>query len=188
MKLLPQLVLTLSAGLLCATGAVAAEDVRQLLSEAQQAYLRGDLTTAKAGFEMVYRIDPRNQVAIGYLRRIKVDEAGRGKGKGDQEKALAAVILPKVEFREATLVSALDFFKQMVSKVTEGKQAVSFVTQVPEEQLKQPVTLSLTNVPVTEALRYLGGLAGVTFEYDKYAIVVKPKGGAVSAQAAPVAR
>jgi hypothetical protein len=45
------------------------------------------------------------------------------------------------------------------------------------------VTLSLTNIPLTEALRYLGGLVNAKVEYDKYAIVIRPAGGA-----APVAR
>lgn len=186
MRFLPQIALASALALLGAMSASAAEDTKQLLSEAQQAYLRGDLATAKAGFEMVYRIDPRNQVAIGYLRRIKVDEA-KGGGKGsDQEKALRAVILPKVEFREATLGSALEFFRQTVAKATEGKQAVSFVPQIPEEQLKtQLVTLSLTNVPVTEALRYLGSVANVTFTYEKYAIVMRPRAGAEATPKTP---
>jgi hypothetical protein len=187
MKSLPTLALTLLLPLL-APAAPPVEGVQQLLTEAQTAYARGDITTAKANFEMVYKIDPRNQVAIGYLRRIRAAEGAGTKGV-DQEKSLAAVILPKVEFREATLGSALDYLKQAIAKASDGKQAVNFVAQVPEEQLKtQPVTLNLTNIPATEALRYLGGVAGLEFRYEKYAVVVKAKGSDTSAQAVPPAK
>jgi len=187
MKFLPILALTVFTSLLC-TPAFADESLQQLLTEAQTAYSRGDITTAKANFEMVYKIDPRNQVAIGFLRRIRAAEGARGKGV-DQEKSLAAVILPKVEFREATLGSALEYLKQAIVKASDGKQVVNFVVQVPEDQVKTlPVTLNLTSIPATEALRYLGGVAGLEFQYEKYAVVVRSKTGGASAQAVPAAK
>ncbi len=150
-------------------------EVQQLLTEGQTAFTRGDLAAAKSSFEMVYRIDPRNQLAIGYLLRIKAAEASKPKGI-DQEKQLATLILPKVELKEATLGSALDFLKKAVDKQSEGKLAVNFVVQLPDDQVKtQAVTLSLSNVPFPEVLRYLGGVAGLNFVYDKYAIIVKPQ-------------
>jgi hypothetical protein len=80
-----------------------------------------------------------------------------------------------VELKEATLGSALDFLKKTVDRQSEGKLAVNFVVQLPDDQVTtQPVTLSLSNVPFTEVLRYLGGVAGLNFVYDKYAIIVKP--------------
>ena len=119
------------------------------------------------------------------VKRKPLAEGARGKN-GDQEKNLAAVILPKVEFREATLGSALEYLKQAISKASDGKQVVNFVVQVPEEQVKtQPVTLNLTTIPATEALRYLGDVAGLEFQYEKYAVVVRSKGSGASAQAVP---
>ena len=177
MKLPPIFLSALLVTLPLAVLAAPAE-VQQMLTEAQTAYMRGDLATAKSGFEMVYKIDPRNQVAIGYLLRIKAAEANKPKGN-DQEKQLAALIVPKVELKEATLGAALDFLKKTVEKQSEGKLAVNFVVQLPDEQVKsQPVTLSLSNVPFTEVLRYLGGVAGLNFVYDKYAIIVKPMAAA----------
>lgn len=152
----------------------APEEVQQLITEGQTAFNRGDMETAKTNFEMVYRIDPRNQLAINYLRRIKYTESNRPKGT-DQEKLFAALIIPKVEFKEATLGSALDSLKKTVERQSEGKLAVNFVVQLPDEQVKsQPVTLSLSNVPFTEVLRYLGGVAKLSIVYDKYAVIVRP--------------
>jgi hypothetical protein len=162
------------------------QSAQQVLSEAQTAYIRGDIEGAKRGFEMVYRMDPRNQVAINYLRLIKAQEGKAPKGS-DMEHQLATVVIPKIELREATFAAALEFLRQSVAKTTNGKTAVNFVVNLPEESKNLPVTLVLTNVPFTEVLRYLGGLANVHFEYDKYAITVKPGSGAAPAAPAPAA-
>ncbi len=170
-------------------GLAAGAELQDLLTEGQTAYMRGDLPKAKAAFEMIYKIDPRNQVAIGYLKRIKVDELNKPKGN-DQEKQLAALIIPQISFKDATLGSALDYLKKSVEKASGGKQAVNFVIQLPAEQVNtQTVTLNLSNIPFTEAVRYLGDLANATIVYDKYAIMVKPKAGAPTLPApAPVAQ
>ena len=180
MKPLQSLIHT-CAVLFLATAAFAASlDIQELLTEGQVAYQRGDIDKAKKAFELVYRMDSRNQTAIGFLKRIKVDEANKPKGN-DQEIQLSSIIIPQIQFREATLGSALDYFKKTVEKQTNGKQALNFVVQLPAEQVNsQPVTLNLTNVPVTEALRYLGELVNATFVYEKYAIMVKPKAGAAA--------
>lgn len=174
MKTLPKILLHCTLVTLLAGGAFG-ESAQQLLSEAQTAYLRGDMATAKRNFELANQLDPRNPTAIGYLRLIKAKEAQDARGGGGQEKQLAAVIIPKVEFREATFGSALDFLKQQVAGQSQGKIAVNFVLQIPDEQVKtHTVTLSLTNVPFTEVLRYLGTLTGTTFAFEKYAIAVRP--------------
>jgi hypothetical protein len=178
MKLLQTLALTLLASL-ALTGSAVAEDVAKLLTDAQTAYLRGDVDTAKATFEMVRQLDPKNQTAVAFLRRIAVEEKNKG-GAPAMEKQLSTVIIPKVEFRDASLREALEFLRKKVTEITDGKQAVNFVVQVPEENAAK-VTVSLTNIPVTEVLRYMGGLAGVTFTYDQYAIVVRPAAGAAQA-------
>ena len=180
MKFPSLLIVVGSAAMLLAPEVRAQQSVQQLLTEAQQAYMRGDLETAKHQFQTVNRIDPKNPTAIGFLRRIQA-ESKAAANNASVEKQLSAVIVPKVEFRESTLGSALDYLKQVLAKSTEGKTSVNFIVQLPEDRVKtQTVTMSVTNMPFTEVLRYLGGLADIQFEYDRYAVVVKPK-SAVSA-------
>jgi len=169
---------------LCGAPVQAADAVSQLLAEAQAAFLRGDLPAAKAKFQSVKALDPKNATATGFLAKIAVQEAAVS---GSQEKQLAKLIMPKVEFKEATLTATLDFLKQSVNKLSDGKQAVNFVVQLPEGQAHAPVTLSLTNVPFTEVLKYLGSLAGVSFIYDRYAITVRPAAPTAQTTAAPAA-
>ena len=141
------------------------------------------LVAAKAKFESVIKLDPKNATAIGYLNAIAAKEAQAN--SGSQEKQLAKLIMPKVDFKEASLKATLDFLKQSVTKLSDGKQAVNFVVQLPETQANAPVTLSLTYVPFTEVLKYLGSLAGVSFTYDRYAITVRPAGPTAQATTAP---
>lgn len=173
MKLLPVLI----ASLLLPLGAFAV-DLPRMLSEAQTAMIRGDLETAKRNFQFVNQVDPRNPVAIGGLRQIAVLEAKQG-NSGQIEKQLAAVVLPQIQFREATFSEALDFLKKKVSEVTGGKQTANFVVQPGVDQ-NAKITLSLTNVPLTEALRYATSLVGAKTEYQKYAIVIQPASGAAN--------
>ena len=167
------------------TVGVSAATTQELLTAAQTAYMKGDVESAKKNFLAVAKADPKNQVAIGFLRKIAVEESKKPQVSTTQ-KQLEKLIVPKVDFRDATLGSALEFLKQTAAKSSDGKVNVSFVVQLPEEQKLQPVTLALANVPYSEVLRYLGELAKIDFVYDKYAIVVKPLAGAATAEAAPV--
>lgn len=162
-----------------------AESTQEMLTAAQAAYMKGDIETAKKNFQAVNKSDPKNQVAIGFLRKIVVDEAKRPP-VSSLKKQLDQLMVPKVEFRDASLGSALNFLKQAATKNSDGKVSVNFVVQLPEGQADtQTVTLSLANVPYSEVLKYLGEVAKVDFAYDKYAIVVKPHSGVSTADAAP---
>ena len=79
-----------------------------------------------------------------------------------------------VEFKDTSLQSALEFLRQHIASGSGDKLQVNFVLNVPPELANKRVTLQLDHVPVTEVLRYIGGLAGVSFEYQKYAILVTP--------------
>ncbi|MEO7317897.1 MAG: hypothetical protein ABIZ56_02795, partial [Chthoniobacteraceae bacterium] len=135
--------LLLLVGLLTSIGLTVgarAETLQELLTTGQTSYMKGDIETAKKSFQAVYKMDPRNQVAIGFLRKIAADEAKKPP-VSTLQKQLEKLIVPKVEFRDATLGSALDFLKLAATKNSDGKVAVSFVVQVPEEQTKtQTVT------------------------------------------------
>lgn len=186
MKLLPTL---LFAGLVLSTPSLfaAGESLQQIMTDAQTAYLQGDLATAKKNFEMVVQVDPKNQVARNYLRMIQTQQAAAPKGNAI-EKQLSTVILPKVDFREASIGSVFDFLRQQVPKVSNNKASVNFVLQVPDTTLQQQqVSLQLTNVPFTVALKYLCDLAELSAEYQQYAIKITPRGAGAKPVAAPEA-
>ena len=158
--------------------AALAGDISDLLTEAQRAYIRNDLATAKEKFELVRKLEPNNRTAIGYLRRIVADEIAQNAGKAPRnatQEALQKLVMEKVDLREVGLADALECLKQKANGLTGGKVAINFVLQVDEATQNMNVTIALQKVPFTEVLRYVGDLAGVVFVYEPYAIVVKPK-------------
>jgi hypothetical protein len=162
--------------------------VSDLLTEAQRAYLRGDFSEAREKFELVRRVEPDNRTAINYLRRIIVEQEKMG-GKhvpNATQTVLTSVILPRLDLREASLAEALEFLRQKGNQLAQGRVVINFVMQIDEATKANKVTLSLQNVPFTEALRYIGELANVQFVYEKFAIAVRPKGApAAQGAAAP---
>jgi hypothetical protein len=118
MKLL-QIPLTVLLAFILGATAFAA-DVQKLLSDGQTAMIRGDMETAKSKFEMVNQLDPRNVTAIAYLRQIAAQEKNKPTSP-QQEKALSQLVIPKLEFREATFTAALDFMKRKAAELSGGK-------------------------------------------------------------------
>ena len=97
-----------------------AESPRDLLIAAQTAYMKGDMETAKKYFQAVAKAEPKNQVAIGFLRKIAVDEA-KNPAPNTTKKQLEKLMLPKVDFRDATFSSVLDFLKNAATKNSDGR-------------------------------------------------------------------
>ena len=164
---------------LLAAANVYAVDFQQLLTAGQTAMLQGDITTAKAKFTEANRMDPKNPIVIGYLKQIAIQEQ-RAPQSPQIEKQLASIIVPQVQFREATFGSALDFLKKKATELSGGKQTVNFVVAPGIDQDGIKVTLNLSNVPLTEALRYVAELANAKVEYQKYAVMIKPANATAS--------
>ena len=187
MKLLPVLALSLAAAasLLAAPAAPPSAEVTQFLTEGQAAFNKGDYASAKTAFEMVYQLDSRNVSAISYLQKIKVLEKGAPKNV-DQERQLAGLIVPKVQLKDATIGSVFDYLKTTANKLSEGKVAVNFVLKLPDDVVKtQTITLSMNNAPFTEVVKYVAELANLNVQYQKFAVLVTPKGGVAADATAP---
>ncbi|MEO6846420.1 MAG: hypothetical protein ABI443_03540 [Chthoniobacterales bacterium] len=92
------------------------------------------------------------------------------------ERRLGRVIVPKVEFKETSLDSTLDFMAQIPVKTHQMETAVNMVkaykTANPElGDVK--ITLSLSNVPWTELLRYICLAANVQYRYEAFAVFIE---------------
>ena len=174
-------VLVVGLLLACGEGAMA-QSSQQLFTEAQRSYLSGDAESAKMKFQTVIELDPSNTAAKNYLRMIASQE--KKDGTGVLEKQLNSLVLVKVDFKDATFGSALEYLKQQAAKQSEGKIKVNFVVLLPPEFVEtQKVSLNLANIPFPQALHYLGELAGVDFKIENYAVSVRKK--AATGQASP---
>ncbi len=98
---------------------------------------------------------------------------------------LGALVLPSVKYEQASLGSMLDALSRQAADVSRGSVKPSFVF-LPSTDLSTQVTLHVENIPFTEALHYLGDLAGVDFSFDQYAISVVPKSAGASSPIAKI--
>ena len=153
-----------------------------LMAQAQRAYVAGDCDTATELFSEVLQLNPQNTLAIGYLRSIRVREAGAPPRASDPLKTL---MLPKIELKDATFSAALDFFKQAAAQQS---VTVSFVSQLPAAQMERTVTLSLGQIPFLDALHYLCGLNGADYKVERYAILIVPLATTAPPAASPAAQ
>ena len=144
----------------------------EMQAEAVRAFQAGDYATAKSLFESLLSLEPKNFAARNYLRAI----AQREKSGASLEGALRKILIPTVDFRDATVREAVAFVSQKVRELSGGKQSVNVVWLVsPEQTASARVTLSLRNVPASEVLRYIGESSNLQFSYDALAVKIKPK-------------
>jgi hypothetical protein len=104
---------------------------------------------------------------------------------------LMTFIIPRLEFREASIREAIDFLKQKSIQVDPdpdpGNRGVSIVLRLPVNQpagVPAPpavdpdgprITLSLSNIPLWEALRYVGEMAHLKLTVRAYALELAPE-------------
>ncbi len=166
---------------------VHAQTASQCYAQAIQAYNQGDIDGAKRQLALTLEIDKNFRPATALLQRIAQAQnasAGATPAAVVPVKSLERMVVP-VEFKDTSLQSALEYIRRRIEAASGGRTAVNFVLNVPPELANKRVTLQMDHVPVTELLRYLGDQAGVSFQYQKYAIVVTPAVGMAAPSSTP---
>lgn len=88
-------------------------------------------------------------------------------------KAAKAIIFPTVQFREASVQEAVEFFRLKARDLDPTKQGVNIVLKSDAALNKAQLTLDLKDVPLMEALRYVAALAGLELKAGDYAITLE---------------
>ena len=97
--------------------------------------------------------------------------AGRQAAADSSAPPAHPLILPQVEFRDATLDEAITFIRMKAREVDPAKKGVNILCK-PGAGPEAKITLSLKQVPVNEALRYVASLAshGLTNEGETFVL------------------
>ena len=180
LRLLPLLVFFVLLG----AASSQAQTASQLYAQGVQAYNQGDVEQAKRQLQLTLEVDKNFRPASALLNRIAQEQrvaGGAAPAAVVPTRSLERMVVP-VEFRDTSLQSALEYIRQHIEGSTSGKTTVNFVLNVPPELANKKVTLQLDHVPVTELLRYIGELAGVSIQIQKYAILVTPAPGNTAPQ------
>ena len=82
------------------------------------------------------------------------------------------IIIPSVEFRDATLAESIEFIRIKSRDLDPDKKGINILLKGDGGSAK--ITLSLKNVPVSEALRYCVELAGQKLSADENTFLVSP--------------
>jgi Tfp pilus assembly protein PilF len=155
--------------LIAAVRPVGAQTAQETYIKAVRAYQAGEVDTARQLFEQVLQTDPQNKGAIAFLGRIRATSGSATTLKLELDR----LMVPSVDFRDASLSAVLDFLPQLAQKESGGKMALNIVRAFPKEYGEEKmVTLALSNVPMSAVLTYVGRVAGVKIEYQPRAVVV----------------
>jgi len=117
-----------------------------------------------AAMDLLQR-SPNDEHAIAYLRLIQSARLAL-------EVPLQKMIVPKIEFREATLSDVLAFLHKMSGDLSADKKPVSFVFHAPPGTAIPTVTLSLHQVPMLDVLRYVTATTGLAYKVEPHAVII----------------
>lgn len=111
---------------------------------------------------------------FSYVIQLAGNAAAEAAAKPAAMKKAEAIVLPKIDFQEATLSEAVIFLGEKAKELDADKQGVNLILEPAAGGLEPTLTLSLANVPLSEALRYVAQLAGCKIFADDNAITLRP--------------
>jgi general secretion pathway protein D len=83
-------------------------------------------------------------------------------------------IFLSLDFNNATIEEATNFLSVESKRLDPNHKGVNFIIQPEASSTAKPVSITLNNVPLGEALRYVCQLANVKFKVQDYAISIVP--------------
>lgn len=92
-------------------------------------------------------------------------------GSASITQKLRTIIFPKVEFDGATLDEVVELLRVRSRDLDPEGKGISFVISAPPEARNKPISLTLSEVPMEEVLRYVGEMCGVTYKVDEHAVI-----------------
>lgn len=135
-------------------------------------------------FEQVLKANPNFVYARNYVVRCKTAMAQNLSPKNNLEGRLSRVIIPEIAFADAPIGDVLDYLASRAQEITKGETVVNFIYKgSPEQRTGTPITLSLRNVPLSEAIKYVGELSRSKVKYEPHAVVIDPNPSAEPASA-----
>ncbi len=147
---------------------VNAEDLNAVFQQGRAAYYRGDMDTAYQLLSRVAAANPKHQETANMLAFIRANHKPADNTLKNQ---YAAVTLPKIEMADVTLTEALEGLRALSKNASGGKVSPNVIVKG-EELIQRKLSLSLSNVPLTEALNYVTELVGAKATYDKHVVII----------------
>ncbi len=89
------------------------------------------------------------------------------------------IIFPQVQFSGASLEEAIEFLRIKsrdldVQEMDPARKGVNIILNQGDTPVTNSISIDLSNVPMSEALRYITDLAGMKYKVDRFAVQVVP--------------
>lgn len=104
------------------------------------------------------------------------------RGTASINRKLDEIIIPKIDFRDATVREALDFIKQRATALDTieqdpARKGINIVPKLAPDAVESEsrITLSLTDVPLRAAIDYVARAANLKLKVEPYAVLVVPQ-------------
>ena len=168
--------LALSITLLLSSGFTQAQNSSQALyNQGLALFNQGRYAEALVVFESVLKAQPNYVYARSYAAKCKTAIAQNLSPKKDLEGQLASVILPELSFADAPIGDVLDYLDARTQEISKGQTVVNFIYKgTPEQRSGTLLTLSVRNIPLTGAIKYVGELSRSQVKYEEHAVVIDP--------------
>lgn len=107
---------------------------------------------------------------------------GLGAREAGIAEKLRAIRFPRIEFLEATLPEVVRYLSdqsRVLDPTTSGRKGLNIILDSggdADAAAPRRITLSLTNVPLSEVIKYVTELSGTRFRIDEFAVRILPIG------------
>ena len=156
-----------------------AEDLNTVYQQGRAAYYRGDLETA---FQLLSRVAAANPQHVETANMLTYIRAHHQPADNSLKNQYAAITLPKVEMSDVTLTEAIEGLRALSKNASGGKVMPNVIVKG-EELAQRKLSLSLSNVPLSEALNYVTQLVGAKAAYDKHAVILSTQAETITSTA-----
>lgn len=149
--------------------------LNEIYERGRLAFTNGDIEKAKLLFSHIVKYKPEHLPSKSYLAQIKLIEDQRP-GNAELEKKLASIVLKEVDINDVPVTDAIAYLKvRSKAESADGYTPNIILSGLSPEQLKRPIKIHLTEIPLSYALKAIGDAIKVQFRYEKHAIVGSPR-------------
>jgi len=111
--------------------------------------------------------------AQGITKKPADEEAKAVQDTKQIQDKLTSIIIDLIQFEDVSFASAVDFLRHKSKELDPEKKGVNIILELTPDELKdKTITMTLENVPLREAIKYICGSANLDFQIDKSGIVI----------------
>ncbi len=174
----------LVAAFFLVTAPAHSEDLNAVYQQGRAAFYQGDFAKAQQLLTRVAAANPKHPDTVRMLAYIQANHRKVDTTLKDQ---YATVILPKVEMADVTLAEAIEGLRALTKNASNGKVVPNVIVKG-EELGQRKLSLSLANIPLSEALSYVTQLTSSKATYDKHAVILTTMADTVTSTAETTAK